>query len=317
MMRFKKSMRLAAVAGLTLMTAAVLSAQYRVTGKFGRKQINGRNLIVHVTVAAPVGVPAGPIADRELINRGAAPLGSSPFVALGPVWEDSAGGGVGADNLVQSYNDMGGGGAIPDPTSGGGAAYTHAQTTWSAVSTSRFAFKDSGATTNRCPSLVEECDGGQLTDTYHDVGWCNLGVLHPIFGGILGVTWFEWDAATNKMIEADVCLNGDGSVPWSITGTSDIDVDTVMLHELGHVATIGHSRTRKAVMYASYLGVRRELHGDDVNAISTLYPGDDGGVDPPGSCVVPDGLPLGSSCTNDGDCCSGKCKGKPRGKVCK
>lgn len=309
-MRVRKTVRFIAIAVLALLAASGLSAQYRVGSKFGRKQIGNRNLMVHVTVAAPIGTPVDQVADRALMNRGASPLTAAPYAILGPTWADSDGVGPGADNLPQYYN------GANDPTGAGSAAYNAGQSAWTQVATSRFAFTASGSTT-RCPSLVDECPGPQVLDTFNDVGWCSLGALSPIFGGTLGVTWFEWDE-NNNMVEADVCLNNDATVLWASDGTNDIDVHSVMLHELGHVATLGHSRNRRAVMYASYLDVRRELHSDDVNGISFLYPVDDGGgEDPPTSCVVPDGLPLGSACTNDADCCSGKCKGRPSAKVCK
>ena len=309
MLKKKQLFRLLAIATVALMAASAASAQYRVGSKLGRKQIGNRNLIVHVTVAVPIGTAVDRVADRALLNRGASPLTAAPYALLGPVWADSDGVGTGADNLPQYYNGAG------DPTGAGLAAYGAGQAAWTDVSTSRFAFTAAGSTT-RCPSLVEEC-GSQVADSYNDVGWCNLGALSPIFGGVLGVTWFEWND-DNIMVEADVCLNSDPTVFWASDGTSDIDVHTVMVHELGHVATLGHSRNRRAVMYASYLDVRRALHSDDIDGISFLYPADDGGgEDPPNSCVVPGGLPLGSACTNDGDCCSGKCTGRPGAKVCR
>ena len=36
-----------------------------------------------------------------------------------------------------------------------------------------------------------------------------------------------------------------------------------------------------------------------------------------GECVNPGGLPVGSSCTADSQCCSNKCKGPPSGKTCR
>lgn len=41
---------------------------------------------------------------------------------------------------------------------------------------------------------------------------------------------------------------------------------------------------------------------------------DNGGGDPPGQCDL---LPSGASCTSNGQCCSGNCKGKPGSRTCK
>ena len=300
-----------ATIGLAMLTATTLSAQYQIGGQMARKQINGRNLLVHVTVAAPIGVPVETVADREIRRRGAAPIQSAPFVTIGPAWPNFSDATAGNDFIVQHYN------GFADPTVGQGKGiWNRTRTTWSNVATSSFAFEMSENLTTRCPSLVDECPGPQTTDGFHDVGWCNLGDLSPIFGGILGVTWFEWDGS-NALIEADVCLNANPTVAWTTGSPSNIDVETVLLHEQGHVAALGHSTNRRAVMYRSYLAVRQALHSDDVNGITFLYPEDDGGEDPPGSCVVPEGAAKGSPCANDGECCSGSCKGKPGNKTCK
>jgi hypothetical protein len=146
-------------------------------------------------------------------------------------------------------------------------------TTWNNVSTSKFAFRDAGDT-GRCPSLVPECDPNQSFDKYNDVGWCDLGPGHRLFGTTIGVTWYS-----TEIDEADMCLNNNSRITWSNDGTSDIDVRTVLLHENGHVAGIGHSEFQAAVMYASYQGARQSLHIDDQNAITCLYPENPGTIE--------------------------------------
>ena len=320
--------RLAAVIVVATLGVTALSAQYRIGGKMGRKEVNGRNLLVHITVAAPAGTPVESVADRALNRLGANPMQSAPFVTLGPVWPYFSDANTGNDFLVQHYNGTGSDSnpSMSDPTTGGGeTAWDNSRATWSGVTTSRFAFAfasdPNDLFTDRCPSLVEECVVdpaiGQVPDENNDVAWCDLGNLSPIFGGIIGVTWFVWNPDNNQLIEADVCMNGNPTVGWSTNGGLDIDLETVVLHELGHVAALGHSRSRRAVMYRSYLEVRRDLHSDDINGISFLYPTDDGVEDPPGVCVGSGGLPLGDPCIADADCCSGKCKGKHGSKTCK
>ena len=50
-----------------------------------------------------------------------------------------------------------------------------------------------------------------------------------------------------------------------------IDLETVYLHENGHVAGRGHSTDVTAVMYASYRSARCALAADDRAGIAALY----------------------------------------------
>ena len=59
--------------------------------------------------------------------------------------------------------------------------------------------------------------------------------------------------------------------PWATDGT-DYDVETVYLHENGHVLGLGHSNVVGAVMEAYYGGVRWALLDDDIAGITSLYP---------------------------------------------
>ncbi len=119
-----------------------------------------------------------------------------------------------------------------------------------------------GGTTTRCPSIVRECPGPQVLDGFNDVGWASLG------GNILGVTW----STTGGQDEADMALNN--GVPWN-TGCTNVpgsfDVQTVLLHENGHVAGLGHASSTASVMYPSYLGARCALGSLDQDAIRALY----------------------------------------------
>jgi hypothetical protein len=88
------------------------------------------------------------------------------------------------------------------------------------------------------------------------------------------VTWFDTSAH-----EADMALNT--KFPWSTDGVHDYDVQTVFLHEEGHVAGLGHSTYTTAIMYPSYSGVRQVLGPDDIAGIQSLYP--DGATSTTGS----------------------------------
>ena len=118
-----------------------------------------------------------------------------------------------------------------------------------------------GGNTTRCPSLVRECPGAQRNDAFNDVGWAALQ------NGTLGVTW-----STSGRDEADMAINT--RYAWTLGCTqqgSAFDLQSVFLHENGHVAGLGHSTDIGAVMYPSYQTARCALAQDDKNGIAALY----------------------------------------------
>ena len=60
-----------------------------------------------------------------------------------------------------------------------------------------------------------------------------------------------------------------------------LDLFTVLLHELGHSLGLGHSADPTAVMNATYFGARRTLTADDIAGIQAIY-----GVPEPGTFVM-------------------------------
>ncbi|XP_058076861.1 metalloendoproteinase 3-MMP-like [Magnolia sinica] len=66
----------------------------------------------------------------------------------------------------------------------------------------------------------------------------------------------------------------DADEKWGTNQASDaFDVESVAVHEIGHLLGLGHSSVGGAIMYPSIsMGVRKvNLHGDDVQGIKTLY----------------------------------------------
>jgi len=157
--------------------------------------------------------------------------------------------------VVQSYTPAG------EPVSAQSILQA-TQATWSSAG-SRFRMSF-GGTTSRCPSIVQECPGPQRLDRFNDVGWAGLS------GGTLGVTW----STIGGTDEADMALST--RVPWS-TGCANVagsfDTQTVLLHENGHVAGLGHAASTASVMYPFYQGARCSLDVLDQQAIQTLYRG--------------------------------------------
>ncbi|XP_038716314.1 metalloendoproteinase 3-MMP-like [Tripterygium wilfordii] len=65
----------------------------------------------------------------------------------------------------------------------------------------------------------------------------------------------------------------DGDEPWSVGASQGAyDMETVALHEIGHLLGLGHSSVKGAIMFPSIAaGVSMSLHGDDIQGIRDLY----------------------------------------------
>jgi hypothetical protein len=103
--------------------------------------------------------------------------------------------------------------------------------------------------------------GAQKNDRLNDVGWA------PLANGTLGVTW-----STSGTDEADMAINTRYSWTTGCTAVAgSFDLESVILHENGHVAGLGHSTDINAVMYPSYQTARCALAQDDKNGLAALY----------------------------------------------
>ena len=229
----------------------------RVVGVFGK--IPGKDIIVHVLAVIPPGAGKNEVAREALRQQGARPWQHDEFSTTGLVWDQLIDADPTNDFVVQNYNP-GSGTTEDDPTEGAGEiALLNSHSSWTNVSGSKFAFSYGGQT-DRCPSLVRECRGPQFFDGNNDVAWLELTGCCT-----LGVTWFGI-----SIDEADMALNVD--FDWFTDGVNDFDVETVFLHENGHEVGLGHSNVVGAVMEPVYAGVRRVLHLDDIDGITSLYP---------------------------------------------
>ncbi|KAK8572379.1 hypothetical protein V6N13_047980 [Hibiscus sabdariffa] len=65
----------------------------------------------------------------------------------------------------------------------------------------------------------------------------------------------------------------DADEPWSVAANpGSFHLETVALHEIGHLLGLGHSSIEGAVMYSSIRpGESKGLHGDDIQGINALY----------------------------------------------
>lgn len=89
-----------------------------------------------------------------------------------------------------------------------------------------------------------------------------LGTLAHAFSPPSG--FFHLDNDENWVIE------GDSSQLFSFTA---VDLESVAVHEIGHLLGLGHSSVEESIMYPTIsAGTRRvQLHNDDIEGIQTLY----------------------------------------------
>jgi hypothetical protein len=161
------------------------------------------------------------------------------------------------------------------------AAIARAFATWEAVPSASIAYQFAGFTS--ALPLEEE---GQST----------LGFLpRPELDRVLASTSFLTDVSTGELLESDIFFNA--AFRWSVAPAGEsnrFDLESVALHEIGHMSGLGHSAlgetelradggrrviAAEAVMfpiaYPSGTITGRSLREDDVAGISDLYPEND------------------------------------------
>ena len=149
--------------------------------------------------------------------------------------------------------------------------------TWQAVSTATVSSQFLGLTIAP-PGLRD----GQTTFGFVD---------RPDLDRVLGATSFLLDGMTGEVLESDVFFNTRFNWSVAAAGEADrIDLESVALHEIGHLLGLGHSALGEtemipagrrvvasgAVMFPIAMGpgivADRQLQADDIAGISDLYP---------------------------------------------
>jgi hypothetical protein len=122
-------------------------------------------------------------------------------------------------------------------------------------------------------------------DNANVIGFTN----RPDLERVLGSTSFTVDTATGEVLESDIFLNS--TFAWSVAAGGDAgrqDVESIALHEIGHLHGLGHSMLgeselvsggrrvlgAEAVMFpvAFTAGtINRALRADDIAGISDIY----------------------------------------------
>lgn len=159
----------------------------------------------------------------------------------------------------------------------------------------RGAVARAAATWSRVESAAVRLEFQGMTGALPEVvdGRTTIGFLdRPDLEHVLGATSFVIDTVTGAIVEADVYLNARFLWSASDAGTPGrIDLESVVLHELGHLLGLSHSAIGEtervgdgvrrvtatgAVMFPIAMSAgtiaERVLHADDVAGISDLYP---------------------------------------------
>jgi len=157
------------------------------------------------------------------------------------------------------------------------AALQRATTSWTEAPGSTIAFQYRGRTSARPLEL----------DGRNTVGF----LRRPDLEGVLGVTATITDVVSGEVVESDLFLNS--GTDWSVANegeTDRFDVESIALHEFGHMLGLGHSAlgyfevtdddarlaAAEAVMFPFAFDpgniAGRRLKADDIAGVAEIYP---------------------------------------------
>ena len=176
--------------------------------------------------------------------------------------------------------------------------------TWTAQACSNLQILPSALPAGIVPSALLGVGGflnNPLVSDVNTLGFVPGFIFDQVLGpgssaAVLGVTFpFVWTDEAGNPTDIDHDGNDDlafaeiwynGAFVWTDTGKgSDVDIETVALHENGHALGLGHfgkvvlkvdgtlRATPRAVMNAYILGTLRELRGSDQDSYCSLWGG--------------------------------------------
>jgi hypothetical protein len=161
-------------------------------------------------------------------------------------------------------------------------------------------------------------DGIPMLNFTDPVHACNGNCLAATFTG-----YYQYrNDGSVQIFDADIVTN-TGRFEWTSESEPDgcsgeIYIEGVQVHETGHGLGLGHTDVEGATMYPSVAYCNNDpatTEQDDENGLNALYSGSSGGGD--GGDVSCDLGQIGDSCSANGECCSGKCRGKPGSQQCR
>jgi hypothetical protein len=162
-------------------------------------------------------------------------------------------------------------------------------------------------------------DGIPMLSFTDPTGQCSGNCLAATFTG-----FYQTDGRGRNrkahIWDADIVTND--SYNWTSVSegscSNEFYIEGVQVHEIGHGLGLGHSSVLGATMYPSVAACDNgpaSIEDDDIAGLCALYGCDDGGGSGGGgSCSLGQ---IGDSCSANGECCSGKCRGRNGSKTCK
>lgn len=150
---------------------------------------------------------------------------------------------------------------------------------WMAVTNKYFNFEEAGLVNP--PVDVNDSDHSNIIYWVKGTTMVNGG--HDNIAGALGVTFATWDVDTHAIIEADIVFNGHVNsqgqsniwfTDFNDTASTNVFVEGVALHELGHFLGLGHSPVGGATMlFRGSPGINAQagLAEDDIAGGRMLY----------------------------------------------
>lgn len=248
------------------------------TSVVGVREEGSIRSLVHARVVVRDDSDPATLTEEALKSLDARPLRpdemqSWGFALQGGRWGQFSTPGRNDDKVVQYYNPAGA--PIADAVD---AILVSTQRTWTEVRSSRFRFEFGGLTTRAAAA----------GDGFNDVEWQRRTDTRA-----LAVTTLSFNVITGAYVDADVWLNSrywwttapappppPPTLPKDAARTSFViiplrfDVETILVHEEGHVLGLGHVYDRSAVMYP-FVGPEvaiRDLGDGDIAGVTALYP---------------------------------------------
>jgi hypothetical protein len=133
--------------------------------------------------------------------------------------------------------------------------------------------------------------GFTSADPFVDDGWSVIGFdARPELDRTLGAATFVFDDVTGEILESDIFLNS--AFEWSVASNGEpgrFDVESILVHEVGHLLGLGHSALgeteliasgrrvtgKRAVMFPIAYGrgsiEDRTIEADDIAGITDIY----------------------------------------------
>ena len=119
-------------------------------------------------------------------------------------------------------------------------------------------------------AVVSEFGGLVNSEPGSEDGLSVIGFVPLDDDSVLGQTSFVVDEATGQILESDIELNA--SFPWSVAPggeTARHDVESIVLHEIGHLLGLGHSALGETELLD---GDRRRLIGKSAVMFPIAFP---------------------------------------------